>query len=68
MPVRWQDVAAAGIVALTGWGQDRDRERTLAAGFDRHLVKPLDLLDLQDMVTVAADRIRTTTTTVREVP
>lgn len=28
------------IVALTGWGQDDDRERTRAAGFDAHLVKP----------------------------
>ena len=35
------------LVALTGWGQDDDRERTRAAGFDEHLVKPVDpaLLD-----------------------
>lgn len=31
------------LVALTGWGQSRDRERTAAAGFDHHLVKPLDV-------------------------
>ncbi|WP_326535271.1 hybrid sensor histidine kinase/response regulator [Pseudorhodoferax sp.] len=30
------------LVALTGWGQQRDREATAAAGFDHHLVKPLD--------------------------
>ncbi|WP_341406143.1 PAS domain S-box protein [Luteolibacter soli] len=30
------------LVALTGWGQDGDRERTRAAGFDQHLVKPAD--------------------------
>ncbi len=30
------------IVALTGWGQDSDRTRTAAAGFDHHLVKPAD--------------------------
>jgi signal transduction histidine kinase/ActR/RegA family two-component response regulator len=30
------------IVALTGWGQHADRERTHAAGFDCHLVKPAD--------------------------
>jgi PAS domain S-box-containing protein len=29
------------LVALTGWGQPGDRERTRAAGFDLHLVKPL---------------------------
>ena len=30
------------MVALTGWGQDEDRRRTVAAGFDHHLVKPVD--------------------------
>jgi CheY-like chemotaxis protein len=29
------------IVALTGWGREADRERTSAAGFDYHLVKPV---------------------------
>ena len=31
----------ARIVALTGWGTQRDRERTAAAGFDAHLTKPV---------------------------
>ena len=39
--------AVAGVVfvgvALTGYGQEEDKRRTLAAGFDRHLVKPIDL-------------------------
>jgi signal transduction histidine kinase/ActR/RegA family two-component response regulator len=30
------------IVAVTGYGEERDRERTTAAGFDAHLVKPVD--------------------------
>jgi CheY-like chemotaxis protein len=30
------------LVALTGWGQETDRQRSQAAGFDHHLVKPLD--------------------------
>ena len=30
------------IIALTGWGQSADREQTSAAGFDAHLVKPVD--------------------------
>jgi CheY-like chemotaxis protein/anti-sigma regulatory factor (Ser/Thr protein kinase) len=31
------------LVALTGYGQESDRERTRAAGFDAHLVKPVEL-------------------------
>jgi len=31
------------LVALTGYGQDRDRAAARAAGFDEHLVKPVDL-------------------------
>jgi PAS domain S-box-containing protein len=30
------------IVALTGWGQDQDRHKTRQAGFDHHLVKPVN--------------------------
>ncbi|HEX4886379.1 MAG TPA: PAS domain S-box protein [Casimicrobiaceae bacterium] len=32
----------AVIVAVTGWGQDEDRRRSKEAGFDSHLVKPVD--------------------------
>ena len=28
------------LIALTGWGQHEDRNRSRAAGFDHHLVKP----------------------------
>jgi signal transduction histidine kinase len=31
----------AKLIALTGWGQQQDRERTALAGFDLHLVKPV---------------------------
>jgi two-component system CheB/CheR fusion protein len=31
------------LIALTGYGQDDDRRRSRAAGFDHHLVKPVDL-------------------------
>jgi PAS domain S-box-containing protein len=31
------------LVALTGWGQDEDRRRSFEAGFDEHLVKPVNL-------------------------
>jgi CheY-like chemotaxis protein len=30
------------LVAVTGWGQEDDRRRARDAGFDRHLVKPID--------------------------
>jgi CheY-like chemotaxis protein len=30
------------LIALTGWGQDEDRRRSQEAGFDAHLVKPVD--------------------------
>lgn len=35
------------LVALTGWGQDEDRRRSQEAGFDRHLIKPVDIEALQ---------------------
>jgi len=35
------------LVALTGWGQESDRRRAREAGFDAHLVKPVDLETLQ---------------------
>ena len=35
------------IVALTGWGQERDKQRAIEAGFDAHLTKPADPLQLE---------------------
>ncbi len=40
----------AVLIALTGWGQDEDRRRSQAAGFDHHLIKPVDLAALQDLL------------------
>jgi CheY-like chemotaxis protein len=37
---RQPDVADVLLVALTGYGQEEDRRKSLAAGFDEHLVKP----------------------------
>jgi two-component system CheB/CheR fusion protein len=39
-------LARIKLVALTGWGQDHDRERARAAGFDHHLTKPVEPGDL----------------------
>jgi PAS domain S-box-containing protein len=38
------------IVALTGWGQDRDRRRSQEAGFDGHLVKPVEPGALEELL------------------
>ncbi|MCA9114607.1 MAG: PAS domain S-box protein [Planctomycetaceae bacterium] len=37
------------LVALTGWGQDEDRQRTREAGFDHHLVKPAEPAELKKL-------------------
>jgi CheY-like chemotaxis protein len=44
------------LVALTGYGQEEDRRRSRAAGFDHHLVKPADLPTLQEVLARAAVR------------
>lgn len=38
------------LIALTGYGQQGDRERSAAAGFERHLVKPVDLAELDTIL------------------
>jgi len=38
------------LIALTGWGQEGDRERTRECGFDHHLTKPVDLAALQRLL------------------
>jgi PAS domain S-box-containing protein len=38
------------VVALTGWGQEHDRRSTREAGFDAHLVKPVDYDDLLQLL------------------
>jgi len=38
------------IIALTGWGQDADRERSREARCDAHLVKPVSLSDLSELL------------------
>jgi CheY-like chemotaxis protein len=38
------------IIALTGWGQEEDRASSADAGFDHHLVKPVDLALTQKLI------------------
>ena len=47
--------ARARIMALTGWGQDSDRRRSEEAGFDAHLVKPIDRTTLMHLLRVKMD-------------
>ncbi len=38
------------MIAITGWGQPRDRERTSEAGFDFHFTKPVDVVQLNHAI------------------
>lgn len=41
------ELGGARLIALTGYGDEADRRRASEAGFDQHLVKPVDLDDLE---------------------
>jgi PAS domain S-box-containing protein len=38
------------LVAVTGWGQEEDRRRTAEAGFDHHLIKPVESATLENLL------------------
>ena len=38
------------MVALTGWGQEDDRRKSQEAGFNHHMVKPLDYNELMKLL------------------
>jgi CheY-like chemotaxis protein len=38
------------LIAVTGWGQDEDRRRSHEAGFDHHMVKPVDPQSLMKLL------------------
>jgi signal transduction histidine kinase/CheY-like chemotaxis protein len=42
--------SATRLIAVSGYGQEEDRRRSLEAGFDRHLIKPVDLVELQRLI------------------
>ncbi|MHA3772305.1 PAS domain-containing protein [Verrucomicrobiota bacterium sgz303538] len=44
---------AALLIAISGYGQDEDRRRSRAAGFDHHLIKPVDLDHLRGLLALA---------------
>ena len=45
------------MVAMTGYGQEEDRQRTQEAGFHLHLVKPIDFDRLEELLSLPADQI-----------
>jgi len=49
------------LVALTGYGQVEDRQRTQAAGFDEHIVKPVDLATLERLLATCPSCAASTT-------
>jgi two-component system, chemotaxis family, CheB/CheR fusion protein len=44
------ETADAFMVALTGWGQEEDRIRARDAGFDHHMVKPVEPALLEKLI------------------
>jgi signal transduction histidine kinase len=42
--------AGARLIALSGYGQEEDRRRSEEAGFERHLVKPVNFEDLEELL------------------
>jgi CheY-like chemotaxis protein len=38
------------LIALTGWGQDEDRRRSVEAGFDEHMTKPIEAAVLEELL------------------
>ena len=53
------ETADALLIAVTGYGQDQDRQLTQAAGFDHHLVKPVDIARLSAILAEARTQART---------
>jgi CheY-like chemotaxis protein len=45
---------AVVLIAITGWGQTRDKAEALAAGFDHHFTKPIDIDRLRELLASAA--------------
>ena len=53
---RLPGVPQSFMVALTGWGQEQDKDEALRAGFDAHLTKPADPAALAQLLEAADPR------------
>ena len=38
------------LIAVTGWGQAEDKQRSRDAGFDHHLTKPIDVAEVEKIL------------------
>jgi CheY-like chemotaxis protein len=45
------------LIALTGWGQEEDKRRSLDAGFDHHLTKPVEAAALEKLLAIVNPRV-----------
>jgi CheY-like chemotaxis protein len=52
------EFAGTLFVAQTGWGQDKDKNEAFAAGFDHHLVKPVNMQQFTELLTGIAPKAR----------
>ncbi|HSN98166.1 MAG TPA: ATP-binding protein, partial [Candidatus Nanopelagicales bacterium] len=55
------ELAGVVLVAMTGWGQEEDRRRSREAGFDHHLVKPVDDRMLKKIFADLGERVERVT-------
>jgi signal transduction histidine kinase/transcriptional regulator with GAF, ATPase, and Fis domain/ActR/RegA family two-component response regulator len=51
-----KSTASMRLVALTGYGQEMDRQRSMEAGFDEHIVKPVDLATIRGILSRLSTR------------
>ncbi|HWI81900.1 hybrid sensor histidine kinase/response regulator [Ramlibacter sp.] len=58
MELRGLATRQPALVALTGWSSDEDRRRSLAAGFDAHLTKPVDGQAIDQALQLAPSQAR----------
>lgn len=45
------------LVALTGYGQESDKQRSREAGFNHHLVKPVDIAEIESILSAVAANV-----------
>ena len=50
------EMKSVTLIAMTGYGQEEDRQRTQEAGFHLHLVKPIDFDKLEELLSLPADQ------------